>query len=72
MIYIFVLFEIISVVIYAIMSMCDGFQMIIPGYKDYDSEKPMGMGLMAFVGGWLFAPYFIYLAYKWYKINQNK
>lgn len=64
---ILVLFEIISIMIFAIMSMCDGFYRIIPNYND---DKSIGLGFMAFVGGWIFAPYFCYLVYKY--VTRNK
>ena len=67
-IFILGLFEIISIAIFAIMSMCDGFIKVIPRYED--SDKCIGLTFMAFLGGWIFAPYFGYLAYKY--ITRNK
>lgn len=72
MITVLTLFELISIIIFAIMTMSDGFEYIIPGYKDSYSEKPIGMFFMAFVGGWLFAPYFVYLVYQYYKILHSE
>lgn len=76
--YLILIFEIISIVIYGIMHISDSFQTVIPNYgikkdrlDEFGQKVPM-LCLMAFLGGWLFAPYFIYLAYKWYKLNQNK
>ena len=72
MLYIFMVFELVSIVIFSILYMSSAFQKIIPDYIFRDKygcpeTKLGGLILMAFVGGWLFAPYFIYLAYKYYK-----
>ena len=74
--YMFLFIEIVSIAIYGVMYMCDGFKSIIPDYgvkKDrYDEfgQKVVMLFLMAFVGGWMFAPYFCYLVYKC--VTQNK
>lgn len=68
--YILLFFEIISIVIFAIMSMYDGFSKLIPNY--YYDDKNFGMIFMTFLGGWLFMPYLAYLAYKYYKMMCSK
>lgn len=71
--------ELVSIAIYCIMRVYDGFDDVISNLinKDYyhrreDIER---LSRMAFAGGWLFALYFIYLAYKWMrsvrKQNEN-
>lgn len=75
--YILLFFEIVSIAVYGIMYMCNGFKVIIPDYgikKDrFDDlgQKVLMLFLMAFLGGWMFAPYFCYLAYKYATRNKQ-
>lgn len=69
---VFMILHMISVASFCIMGMQGIFEEIIPDYKI--SEKGYMLGMMAFVGGWLFAPYFIWLitvATKKLKNNQR-
>lgn len=72
MLVLLIVFELISIVIYSIMTMHDSFSAVIDNYTGLYSDKPVGMAIMAILGGWLFAPYFIYLAYKYIKITNIK
>ena len=72
---------ILSIVIWCIMHLNDSFCKLFKeyGYKEkgvgtysyISSEwkpKTKQICAMAFAGGWIFWPYFIYLAYKYFKI----
>ncbi len=60
---ILVLFEIISIIIYSIMTVHRLFPIVIDGYGfEEDDSRPAA--LMAILCGWIFAPYFVYLAVK--------
>lgn len=68
--------ELVSITIYCIMKLYNGFDDVIPDMvKDYYGEKRRpkldSLFTMAFAGGWLFAPYFIYLAYSWIKERKK-
>lgn len=57
---------IISIAIYAIMAMQRMFKDVLPDWdKSVLDARPTGLALMAFLGGWMFAPYFIWLMWKW-------
>ena len=77
MLCVLVVFELISIVIFSILYMSSAFHKIIPDYIYRDKygcteTKLTGLTLMAFAGGWLFALYFIYLAYKYYQLINHK
>ena len=62
--------ELVSIIIYCIMNLHNGFDDVIPDmvencYGTKHRPKLNSLFIMAFAGGWLFALYFIYLAYKW-------
>ena len=57
----FVILEVISIAIYAILYLFDKMQIVIPKCNE---DKVFVLGVMAFVGGWVLAPFFIYLAIK--------
>lgn len=57
---------ILSIAIYAIMSMQKMFEDVLPDWnKSIIDDRTTGLALMAFLGGWLFAPYFAWLLWKW-------
>ena len=58
----------ISIAIYCIMSISDCFYKLFVKYYD----KSFIIGMMAFVGGWMFFPYFIYLVYKYFSMNNKE
>lgn len=65
MILIILILWIISIAIYAIMAMQRMFEDVLPDWdKSVLDDRPTGLALMAFLGGWMFAPYFIWLLWK--------
>lgn len=60
----FLVFEIISVFIYGTMFMQDCFADIIPNYSQDD--KSFILGIIAICAGWIFVPYFVFLAIKYF------
>lgn len=69
MLWMFLLFECGSIFICCVMVLSDAFNIVIKR-KDLD-DKPFLIGLMAVFGGWMFFPYFVYLAIKYFKIKRK-
>ena len=66
MILIILILWIISIAIYAIMAMQRMFGDVLPDWdKSGLDARPTGLALMAFIGGWMFMPYFVWLMWKW-------
>lgn len=67
----------ISIAIWCVMHISDCFYKIfgdygyISGSYPFWNSKTKQLCAMAFAGGWMFWPYFIYLVYKYFKISSN-
>ena len=57
-----------SIAAYCIMSISDCFYKL---FTDYD-DKSFTIGAMAFCGGWMFFPYFLYLVYKYFLLIHKE
>lgn len=68
-----IVFWIISIAIYAIMAMQRMFEDVLPDWhKSVLDDRPTGLFLMAFIGGWMFMPYFVWLMWKYIKERTKK
>ena len=68
-----IVFWIISIAIYAIMAMQRMFKDVLPDWdKSIADDRPTGLILMAFIGGWMFMPYFVWLMWKYIKERTKK
>ncbi len=61
---IFGIFEITSIFIAGVMCISGAIEEVVPNY--YEGDKSLGLWTMVILGGWIFAPYFIYLAIKYF------
>ena len=69
----------ISISIWCVMHLSDCFYKVFDGYGyvsgnygTYWKPKTKQLCAMAFVGGWMFFPYFIYLAYKYFSTKDKE
>ena len=69
----------ISIAIWCVMHLSDCFYKIfndygyVPGsYGPYWKPKTTQLCAMAFAGGWMFFPYFIYLVYKYFTTKDKE
>lgn len=63
------IFWIISTAIYGIMTMQRMFKDVLPDWDTHIDDREIGLFLMALLGGWMFAPYFVWLLCKWMKMK---
>lgn len=69
MLWMFLLFECGSIFICCVMTLSNAFDVVIE--REKHDDKPFLIGLMAVIGGWMFFPYFVYLAIKYFKIKRK-
>lgn len=69
MVEILLLFEFGSIFICCVMTLSNAFDVVIE--REKHDDKPFLIGLMAVFGGWMFFPYFAYLAIKYFKIKRK-
>lgn len=70
-----IILELASIAIWCIMTVQRMFNEILEGYGEFGDDRDILLGVMAILGGWLFAPYFAWLVYKWIRwkgeANEN-
>lgn len=68
------LFEVLSLSVYFIMTISNTFKFVIDDYeyRAHHNELNIVLFMIAFFCGWFLAPYFIYLAYKYFKVTYKK
>ena len=69
MLWMFLIFEFGSIFICCVMTLSNAFDVVIE--RERHDDKPFLIGMMAVFGGWMFFPYFVYLAIKYFKIKRK-
>ena len=66
------IFELLSIAILAIMYISNGLPVVFSDFERRNkySDITFTLTMMALLGGWFLCPYFIWLAYRYYKLTH--